>query len=157
MIASSTDAALRSRVEVQDDFGVAAGLEDRSVADQLVAQLAGVDEVAVVADGDLAVGAVDEERLRVLELALAGGRVAGVPDRDVAGKRLERLLVERFGDLAHRARDAELLAVGGGDAGALLSAMLKRVEAEVGEIGRLGVPEDPEDAALVFNMGMVVP
>ena len=44
------------------------GLEDRAVADELVAQLAGVDEVAVVGDGDLAVRAVDQERLRVLEL-----------------------------------------------------------------------------------------
>ena len=75
---------------MQDDFSIAAGLEDRSIADQLVAQLEGVDEVAVVSNGDLAMGAVDEERLRVLELALAGGRIAGVPDCDVAGKRLER-------------------------------------------------------------------
>ena len=46
-------------------------------------------------------------------------------------------LVEGLGDLAHRARDAQLLAVGGGNAGALLAAMLERVEAEVGEIGGL--------------------
>ena len=31
---------LRPGVEVQDDFGVAAGLKDRAVADELVAQLA---------------------------------------------------------------------------------------------------------------------
>ena len=73
---------------MKDDFGVAAGLEDRAAADQLVAQLARVDEVAVVADGDLAVRAVDEERLGVLELALAGGRIARVADGDVAGQRL---------------------------------------------------------------------
>ena len=77
---------------MQDDFGVAARLEDRAVADELVAQLARVDEVAVVGDGDLAVGAVDQERLRVLELALAGGRVARVADGEVPGQRLERLL-----------------------------------------------------------------
>ena len=122
---------------MQDDFGVAAGLEDRAVADQLVAQLAGVDEVAVVRDGDLAVRAVDQERLRVLELALARGRIARVPDRDVPGQRLQRLLVERFGHVPHRARDAQLLAVGAADAGALLAAMLERVEAEVGEVGGL--------------------
>ena len=50
------------------------------------------------------------------------------------------------------ARDMRmLLAVGGGDAGALLPAVLQRVEAEVGEVGGLGVPEDAEDAALVFE------
>ena len=104
-----------------------------------------------MADGDLPVGAVDEERLRVLELALARGRVARVPDRDVPRKRLKRVLVERFGDLAHRPRDPELLAVGGGDAGALLAAMLKRVKAKVGEVGGLGVPEDSKNTALVFE------
>ena len=128
-----------------------AGLKNRSVADELVAQLERVDEVAVVADGDLTVGAVDEERLGVLELALARGRIARVPDRDVAGERLERLFVERLGDLAHRARDAELLAVGGGNAGALLPAVLERVKAKVGEVGGLGVPEDSKNTALVFK------
>ena len=77
---------------MQDDLGVAAGLEDRAAADELVAQLARVDQVAVVGDGDLAVRAVDQDRLRVLELALAGGRVARVADREVPGQRLERLL-----------------------------------------------------------------
>ena len=67
------------------------------------------------------------------------------------GSVCERRLVEGVGDLAHRARDAQLLAVGGGDAGALLSAMLERVEAEVGEIRRFGVTEDAEDTALVFE------
>ncbi len=45
----------------------------------------------------------------------------------------------------------QLLAVGGGDAGALLAAMLQRVEAEVGEVGRLRVAEDAEDTALVLE------
>ena len=74
-----------------------------------------------------------------------------MPDRDVAGKGLERLLVERLGDLAHRAGDAELLAVGRGYAGALLPAVLERVKAKVGEVGGLGVPEDSENTALVFK------
>ena len=44
------------------------------------------------------------------------------------------------------------VAVGGDDAGALLAAMLQRVEAEVREVGRLGVAEDAEDAALVLEL-----
>ena len=148
---------LRAGVEVQDDFGVAAGLKDRAVAHELVAQLEGVDEVAVVAHGDLAVRAVDEEWLRVLELALARGRVACVPDRDVTGKRLQRLFVERLGDLPHRARDAKLLAVGGGNAGALLAAMLERVEAKVGEVGGLGMSEDSKNTTLVFKWHFLAP
>ena len=73
-----------------------------------------------------------------------------MPDCDVTGKRLEPLLVERFCDLAHRARDVGFLSVGGGNARTLLSPVLKRVEAEVGEIGRLRVPENAEDAAFVL-------
>ena len=60
----------------------------------------------------------------------------------------ELVVVERLGDVAHRPRDADLLAVGSGDAGALLPAVLQRVQAEVGHVGRLGVAEDAEDAAL---------
>ena len=141
----------RSCIQVQDDFGVAAGLEDGPVEHQLVAQLERVDEIAVVRHGNLAVRAVDEERLRVLELAFAGGRIARVPDSDVTGERLQRLLVERFGDVAHGAGDPELDAVGRGDAGALLPAVLERVKAEVSEVGGLGMAEDSEDAALVFK------
>ena len=55
----------RPRVEVQDDLGVAGGLEDGALAHQVVAQLPRVDQVAVVADGDLPVRAVDQDRLRV--------------------------------------------------------------------------------------------
>ncbi len=121
------------------------------LADQLVAQLAGVHQVAVVPDRDLPVGAIDQKRLRVLELALAGGRVAGVADGEVAGQRTERLLAECVGDLAHRARDAQLVAVGRGNAGALLAPVLQRVQAEIREVGRLRMAENAEDTALVFK------
>src|SRR5262249_2145672 len=109
-----------------------------------------VDEVAVVRDRDLAVRAVDEDRLRVEELALARRRVPCVADGDVPGQRLERALVERLGDVPHGARDAHLLAVGARDAGAFLAAMLEGVQPEVREIGCFGVPEDAENATLVF-------
>ena len=72
---------LRPRVEVEDDLGVAVRLEDRALLDEIVAQLVRVDDVAVVAERDLAVRAVDQDRLGVQQLALAGGRVAHVADR----------------------------------------------------------------------------
>ena len=65
--------------------------------------LAGVDDVAVVADADLAVHAVDEQRLRVGHGALTGRRVARVADRDMAGQRRQRRLGEDLGDVAHLA------------------------------------------------------
>ena len=145
-------ARLRPRVEVHEHFGVAVGLEDRPVADQPIADLVGVDDVAVVADADLAVHAVDDDRLRVGQLALAGGRVARVADGDMAGQRRERLLVEDVVDVAHLADRADAGAVRRRDAGALLPAMLQRVEAEIGELGGLGVAVDAEDAALLAEL-----
>ena len=50
------------------------------------------------------------------------------------------------------------VAVGGDDAGALLAAVLEGVETEIREVGGLGMPEDPEDTALVLELvehGMV--
>ena len=123
---------------MDDDLGVAVGLEDRALADERVAQLAGVHQVAVVADRELTVHAVDDDRLRVRELALAGGRVAHVADGEIARQARERLRVERLVDVPHRLAVTDLDAVGRGDARALLSAMLQRVQAEVGEVRGLG-------------------
>ena len=46
----------------------------------------------------------------------------------------------------------ELLAVGADDAAGLLAAVLKRVQAEVGEVGGLGRAEDAEYTALVVEV-----
>ena len=133
---------------MQHDLGVAAGLEDRALTNELVAQLAGVHDVAVVADGDLAVRAVDQDRLGIRELALASRRVTDVTDGQRPGQVRQLVVVERFGDVAHRPGHTHVPNVGGGDAGALLPAVLERVQAEIRHVGRLGVAEDAEDAAL---------
>ena len=70
-------------------------------------------------------------------------------------RRVQRLVVEDVVDQAHGLVDADLRAVGGGDARRLLPAVLQRVEAEVREAGRLGMAEDPEQAALVAEMIVV--
>ena len=43
-------------------------------------------------------------------------------------------------------------AVAGADAGALLSAVLQRVEAQVGQLGGFGMAVDGDDAALVVEL-----
>ena len=53
------------------------------------------------------------------------------------------------------ALDAELLSVEGDDAGRLLAAVLQRVQAERGQRGRLRVPENAEDAALLVQLVVV--
>ena len=141
----------RSRVQVQNHFGIGGRLEDRPMPAELVFELAGVHEVAVVRDGDLPVRALNQNRLRVVDFAVSGGRIAHVSDGDGARQLFERLLGERVGDMAHRLRDAHLRAVRCGNAGALLAAMLKRVEPEVGQVGGFGMAEDAEHAAFFLE------
>ena len=68
---------------------------------QLPAQGQGVDHVAVVAQGQLAVGAAGENGLGVAEDARAGGGVSGVAYGNVAGEAFEVLLAEGLRHEAH--------------------------------------------------------
>ena len=142
----------RAREQVQDDFGVARRLEDRSEPDQVVLQLLRVDQVAVVRDRDLPVRAVDEDRLRVGQAAVAGRGVARVADGGVPGERGQALGREDVGDIPHVLGDDHAMTVRGGDAGALLPAVLHRVEAEVRQVAGLGVSRQAEDGALVVEL-----
>jgi hypothetical protein len=78
-----------------------------------------VHEVAVVARRDLAVRAVDEDRLGVLEPALAGRRIARVADGEVPRQRRSAASSKRRRRSPSRDTCASV-AVGRGDAGALL-------------------------------------
>src|SRR5690606_529945 len=113
----------------------------------------GVDEIAVVRDGDFAVRAVDEEGLGVDDAADAGRRIADMPDGARSGEALDGApVLDPASDVPLRIVDVEPDAVGAGDAGALLSAMLQRVKAEVRQIGRFRVAIDAEDAALFTEL-----
>ncbi len=117
-----------------------------------LAQVGGVDQVAVVAQRDRAVGGGAERRLRVVPGAGAGGGVARVADRQVPLERVQRGLVEDLRDQAHVLVDQDLAAVAHRDAGRLLAAVLEGVEAEVGQLGDVltGRP-DTEDPARVLG------
>ena len=144
--------AVAARVEVEDDLGVGGGLEDRARRLELLAEDGGVHQVAVVADGDRAAVALDEVGLRVRGHGVAGGRVAHVADRPVAGERLEPALREHVVHEAHALLEAERLPVARHDARRLLAAVLQRVEAHVGEVRGLRVAEDTEEAAVVVEV-----
>lgn len=115
-------------------------------------ELRGVDQVAVVAERDGTVRGGAERRLGVLPHGGAGGRVAGVTDRDMTLERTERGLVEDLGDQAHVLEDEDLRAVADRDSRGFLASMLEGVEPEVSELGDLftGSP-DSEDAASVLG------
>ena len=135
-----------------DDLGVGARLEADAQLGELVAQLGGVDEVAVVGEGDGVLAARARERLRVLPGRRTGRGVAHVADGVRAGEAGEHLLVEDLRDEAHVLDDRDLAFVGHGDAGALLAAMLQGVEPEEGEPGDVAARRvDAKDAAAVVK------
>ena len=121
-------------------------------AHELVAQLARVDQIAVVARRQSArarsrSGTAARSRACSRRRSSSGhGR-----SRDGRGSSSSVSSLKASATWPIAADDAHALAVGGDDAGALLSAVLQRVEAEVGEVGRFGMAEDAEDAALVFE------
>ena len=148
--ASSMRSAAVGGQQRGDDLRVRRRAERDALLAQLVVQLDGVDEVAVVAERQLAaVGAV--HGLGVVPAVGAGRRVADVADGDVAAQRAQLLLVEDLVDEPQLAQGHDVpVHVGGGDAGRLLTTVLEGVEREVGQSRDVvagGV--DPEHSALV--------
>ena len=144
------------------DGGVGGGAAAELTAEVLpgggahgVHELAGVGEVAVVGQGEGGAGRRAEHRLGVLPGGGPLSGIADVADGDVAGEVGQGLVVEDLGDQAEVLIDEDLGAVGGGDAGRLLAAVLEGVEAEVGQAGDLlaGRPH-AEDAALLSRRGL---
>ena len=77
------------------DLGIGGGAESHTLLHQLVVELDGIYEVAVVRQGDrAAIAAVD--RLGVVPRAASGGGVADVADCDVSREGLEAPLVEHL-------------------------------------------------------------
>ena len=138
---------------MKNDLAVDGGFEDGALGLEFVAQQVGIDEVAVVADGDLAAGAVGDDGLGVFEGAGAGGRIADMADGAGAGQFGEFLFVEDLGDKAHAVMALELafLVAGDDDPGAFLAAVLQGIEPEKGDFGRVRMAEDGKHAALILR------
>ena len=138
--------------EMDDHFAVGGGLEDRAVGFEFVAHHLGVDQIAVMRKRQVAKGKIDDERLRVLEIAGAGGRVAVMADRRAAWKSLQPVLGKHIGHQAHGLFLVKLLPVVGDDAGALLPPMLERVQAEIRQIRRFFVAVDADDSTFLMKL-----
>ncbi len=121
-------ALARMRDQVQDDFGIAGGLEDRPFALQILAQLGRVGDVAVVRDREASFITSDREGLGVEQHGIAGSGVAGVADGKISPGRPPRTSgVKRSATWPMPHGKCKIAAVTGGDARAFLAAMLKRV------------------------------
>ena len=116
------------------------------------APVGGVGEVAVVADGDFALVAIDHDGLGIQKGFVAGRGVAGVADGAVARKFCENGGSEDLFDLAHGAVEVQFGAIAGDDARGFLAAMLQRVKTEISEVGGFGMAEDAEDTTLVVEV-----
>src|SRR5262249_17863281 len=91
------------------------------------------------------------QRLTILERSRPGGRIAVVADSAGPLQSRDYVAVEDVRDQSHPAMRDERLAVGGNDAGGFLSAMLQRVEPEVGQVGGFRMPVDAEHAAFLME------
>src|SRR6202043_2057644 len=96
-------ARLRAREQVDDDFRVAIGLENRTAMLELAAPLRGVGKVAVMPESNFSLVAIDQYRLRIEQRFVASRGIPGVADRRVPGKRVQHAGRENFFYLAHRA------------------------------------------------------
>src|SRR5215471_21215049 len=68
-------------------------------------------------------------------------------DGHLSGQTAQNLGSEQVRYSAHAAEVVHFAAVAGSDAGAFLTAMLQRIQAEIRDIGRLGMAIDGDDAA----------
>src|SRR5436190_1667675 len=118
---------------------------------EAAAPFGGVGQIAVVAERDFALVAIDHDGLCVEKSFIAGGGIARVTDGGAAGKFVQNIGRENFFDFAHGAMRVEFVAVAGDNASRFLAAMLERVEAEIDELCRFGVAEDSYDAAMVVE------
>ena len=138
--------------EVQYDLGVRGALEYGALVLEFVAEAIGVYERAVVCDGDGALVEVGHDGLDVLDARASGSGVAVVAYGVGAGQAPEAFLAEDVRHEAHALFRVEVLAVAACDARAFLAAVLEGVEAQVHEVGGLGMPVDTEDPALFLEL-----
>src|SRR5215212_1701069 len=136
-------------------------VEPEAVLGQIIPQLFGVYEVAVVGHGDVYVAATAELGLGVLPGGGSRRRVADVAEGQVSGlEGGEARSVEDLRDEAHVSHRGRALAVGDGDTRRLLTPVLQGVEAEVRSLGQLprelaGV--ESEDAARLLRLAFRIP
>src|SRR3990172_8365147 len=134
---------------MEDDLGVGCRAEDGSLSLEFGPDPHGVDQVAVVAERQGASMGAREKGLGILELARSGSGIADVSDGDIPRRPRGARLGEDTGPRAHPLLHRDRLPVGTGDPRRFLAAMLQGIEPQIGEIGRLRMPVDAEDPALI--------
>ncbi|MNI55712.1 hypothetical protein D3C73_1106780 [compost metagenome] len=131
---------------VQQHFAVRIGIDVAAVLlEHLLAQVLGVDQVAVVGQRD-AVRRIDVERLCLVHAFRASGRVAHMGDTDTAFQGGHGACIEDIADQASSLLHPQAAAVDGGDARRVLAAMLEDGQAVIQLPGDVLVADDSDDA-----------
>ena len=106
-----------------------------------------------MAQSHVAVMEAEDERLDVVRGARAGRCVTHVADGAIALQSFDfALIAEHLGEQAESAMTDEMTVIVGDDAGAFLTAMLQRVQAEIGKSGGVRVAPHAEDATFLVNV-----
>lgn len=122
---------------LRDQLRVAVRGEADAPLQHVLAQALAVDQLAVVRHRERTVRRVHHERLAVDLLRRGRGRVARVPDAEVALQLLHRVVGEDVVDHAHALVHVEVLravALARHDAGRLLAAVLQRHQPETDDL-----------------------
>ncbi len=142
---------------MKDDLAIDGGLEDGAFGFEFLSELGGIDQVAVVADRNLAAACIDDKGLRVFDRARSGRRISHVADRPSAGQALEGLRSKDLGNETHSLvnRKRTLRTFGGNNARAFLATMLQRKKAIVHDARGVRMAENGEDTAFVGGFGFL--
>ncbi len=141
------------RDQVNDDFGVAGGLEDRAALDQIGAQRHRVGQVAVMRDGKPAEIHIGIKRLDVADARLARRRIAVMADSGMAGQKIDDgRIAERAVNKAKRLFAVKMLAVETDDAAGFLASVLQGMQPERRKRRRVVMAVHAKDAAFVVEL-----
>jgi hypothetical protein len=142
----------RSLQHHRDHFGIRRGRKAHPALEQFLAQGRGVDQVAVVGNGQRAVSRFDQEWLGVAGRGRAGGGIAGVPDGVVSLQWGQVLRGKHLRDQAHVFVQAQGMPVRDRDAAGLLAAVLQGEHAKEGHPRYVFLRgKNADDAALLVR------
>ena len=139
-IASGKVCSRESGDQMHDHFGVAGGLENRSLALPAVRESpCAFTRLPLCATAIDALVRLHQNRLRVEQCRVAGRGVARVPDGQRSPQLRQHIFDKDIRDQAHGLVRAQVHPVRADDPRRLLPAMLQSMQPQVGELFRLGV------------------
>ena len=143
--------------QMHENFRVVAGGKDGPLIFQLFAQFSGIDQIAVVGQGDVPALVMGQEGLGVATGGAARGGIAHVAHRSAAGERAQAGFRKNVGHQTHALVLMHAVRVLGDDARAFLAPVLLSVQAEIRQTGRVIMLINAEKATFMPNHILISP